>query len=72
MCHKSDIEDTIKLMTAFLEESGKFSINPIGRFSGTGHNIAALHTKESECFFEAFVFMADVLQPPVAARLSAQ
>lgn len=24
MCHKTDIEDTIKLMTAFLEESGKF------------------------------------------------
>lgn len=26
MCHKSDIEDTIKLMTAFLEESGKFDV----------------------------------------------
>jgi hypothetical protein len=54
------------------QQFGKFSISLFDRFAGTGHNIAALHTTEFECFFTAFVFMADVLHPPVAAPLSAQ
>jgi hypothetical protein len=54
------------------EEFGKFSINLADRFAGTGHNIAALHTNESEYFSQGTVFMPGVLHPPVAAPLSAQ